>query len=81
MLKEAPVTSDAQGHPHGNAHPASQVGHRRIRGDNQIEVLQHRRRIHESPGGLIEAAAQIDNVKLLHHRVALFAADAFLQAE
>src|SRR6516225_9977434 len=46
-----------------------------------IEVLHDRRRIHEGPGRFIQAAAQVHNVKLLHHAVQLLTALAFLETK
>ena len=37
------------------------MGHGRIGGDDQVEILHHRRRVHEWTGGFVDFGAEVDD--------------------
>ena len=81
LQQPAPVGHQRQRHPHRHAQRAGQVGHGRVGGDDQIQVLHHRRGIDKRSAGFVQRRAQIDQLQLLGQGRQLLVAVPLLQAE
>jgi len=77
----APVGRRGEGHPDRNPQRPGQVRDGRVGSDEQVEVLEHRRRVQEGPGRFVQPPAQVRDRELAAQRVKLIETGVLLDAE